>query len=155
MTVTGWRVARRRYCEPPHGPFDGVGASIHGGRWNSPKVLAAYASSTLSLATLEYLAHIDRSDAPTDTIRVSIEFEAMDVEVLARPYPPGWDNVSPSAEARAFGDRWIRERRSLALEVPSVLVPGEKNFVINANHPRFDAKNISSLVDYPLDQRLL
>ncbi len=151
----GWRVARRRYCERPHEPFDGIGASLSGGRWNSPKTLVAYASSSLSLATLEYLAHIDREDIPADIIRVSITFDDSDVETMREPYPAGWNQVAPPAAARRVGDDWVRESRSLVLAVPSVLVPIEANFLINPSHPRRAHATVGELEDYPLDTRLI
>ncbi|MDQ2908564.1 MAG: RES family NAD+ phosphorylase [Candidatus Eremiobacteraeota bacterium] len=155
MTLTGWRVARRRFCEAPHAPFDGVGASLHGGRWNSPKTLAAYASSTRSLATLEYLAHIDRDELPTDLIRVSIAFQDSDVESVNLPYPAEWDALAPSTAAQQVGDLWLRQQRTLALAVPSVIVPSERNYVINPKHRRMATVKISSLEPYVLDPRLL
>ena len=118
-------------------------------------MFVAYASSTLALATLEYLAHIDREDAPTDLVRVSVSFEDRDVEALVPPYPVGWDGLAPSNAAQRVGNLWARERRTLVLEVPSVIVPDERNYVINPNHPRFVTLAIGPLKAYNLDPRLL
>jgi RES domain-containing protein len=35
------------------------------------------------------------------------------------------------------GDRWLAQRESLVLRVPSVLVSGEFNYLINPAHPSF------------------
>jgi RES domain-containing protein len=44
-----------------------------------------------------------------------------------------WD--SPSFQsARAFGDRWYDERRTLVPIAPSVVTPVERNVVINQEH---------------------
>lgn len=92
---------------------------------------------------------------PTDIIRVSLSFEESDVEVVSPPYPAGWNAFAPAIGTQKFGDRWIREARSLALEVQSVIVPDEKNVVINPLHPRFADAKTSPLIDYPLDSRRL
>lgn len=42
--------------------------------------------------------------------------------------------------ARAFGDAWIRERRTAVLAVPSVVVRKEVNVPLNPQHP--DLKEI-------------
>jgi len=39
--------------------------------------------------------------------------------------------------ARAFGDAWIRERRTAVLLVPSVVARREGNLLINPQHPDF------------------
>ena len=155
LTLTGWRIARRRYSQKPRNPFDGFGAARHGGRWNSPKTEVAYASSSLSLATLEYIAHIDREDAPTDIVRVSISFSDADVEIVVPRYPTEWDALAPSSAARTLGDEWVGQKRTLALAVPSVLVPTEQNYLINPRHPRMAAVTIGPLEDYSLDPRLI
>jgi RES domain-containing protein len=117
--------------------------------------VVAYASSSLSLATLEYLAHIDREDVPTDIIRVSVAFEDSDVETMREPYPGGWNQVAPPAAARRFGDDWVRQSRSLVLAVPSMIVPLEANFLINPSHPRRVYATVGEIEDYPLDARLI
>jgi RES domain-containing protein len=107
------------------------------------------------LATLEYLAHIDRQDVPKDLVRVDITFDHDDLEELKPPYPAQWDGLAPSAAARLIGDRWVREARTLALAVPSVVVPTETNYLINPAHPRMPHAKIGPLRDYALDERLL
>ena len=50
--------------------------------------------------------------------------------------PSGWD-CPDMRVARAFGDAWIRERRSTVLVVPSVVARREGNVLINPQHPDF------------------
>ncbi|MEJ5978818.1 RES domain-containing protein [Novosphingobium sp. PS1R-30] len=54
----------------------------------------------------------------------------------------GWE-AEPSGRASiAFGTEWVKSRRSLLLEVPSVIVPEERNLLINPVHP--DAARVSA-----------
>jgi len=49
--------------------------------------------------------------------------------------PSGWDRRPPGSALRAFGDRWLATRESVAMRVPSVVIPDGWNYVINAAHP--------------------
>ena len=58
-------------------------------------------------------------------------------------------------ETMQIGDDWVHAGRSVALAVPSVLVPSEMNFLLNPKHPDFKKIKISQPVDYRFDSRLL
>jgi RES domain-containing protein len=151
--IRAWRLARRAHSDPPQTvAFNGKGAEGGGGRWNPPGLPAAYASSSRSLAALEKLAHVDPSELPDDLVFSEITFEDGDVEVAAPP--PGWNDVG-SVAAQAYGERWLRDARTLVLAVPSVLVAFEKNYVINPRHPRAPSLRISAtLEEFTFDERL-
>ena len=77
----------------------------------------------------------------------------MDVEVAVPP--ADWDIVG-SPSAIVYGERWLREQRSLVLAVPSVILRSETNFVINPRHPRFPSMIVSSALEpFVYDHRLL
>jgi RES domain-containing protein len=101
-------------------------------------VYVAYASESLALATLEYLAHIDRSLVPADLVSISAVvpddgIETLDIAAL----PIDWRASPPPIRLRELGDEWVATAKSLALRVPSVIVPSESNILINPHHPRF------------------
>src|SRR6266487_854763 len=70
--MVGWRISKRRYASPPASAFDGEGSRRRGGRWTPPGRRAAYASSSLALASLEYFVNLDPEDAPADLVSVSV-----------------------------------------------------------------------------------
>jgi RES domain-containing protein len=151
--IRAWRLARRVHSDPPQTvAFNGKGAEVGGGRWNPPGLPAAYASSSRSLAALEKLAHVDPSELPDDLVFSEVAFEESDVEEAV--LPPGWSDVG-SVTAQQYGERWLREARSLVLAVPSVVVATEKNYVINPHHPRASSLKISpELEEFAFDERL-
>ena len=65
-------------------------------------------------------------------------------------------NVNPHEKrmTRVIGDTWVEEQRSLALRVPSVVLPRSFNFLINPNHPAYDAGRTRSLGPFEYDQRI-
>jgi RES domain-containing protein len=110
----------------------------------------------LSLAALEYLGTlVDLDDAPDDLVAVAAEFDEGSVEAVEAADVPGWDATRPDASVR-FGTQWARERRSVVLRVPSMMVRVEFNFVLNPEHPHFGrAVQIAEAQPFAFDPRLL
>ena len=128
-----WRIADGRFD-----PFSPVGASLVGGRWNSPGHGVIYASRTYAGAMLECLAHAGIGRVPWTHVAVEIAIAAaVTVEQQDESsLPAGWEQANLRL-ARAFGDAWIRERRTAVLVVPSVVARRERNVLINPQHPDF------------------
>jgi len=149
-----WRLVRRRFCPTPASAFSGDGAAIAGGRWNRRGTRAAYASWSRSLAILEILATIDRADAASDYAFASAMLHEADVE-NAPALPEGWRSPARSQITVEVGERFVAERVALALAVPSVIVPQERNYLINPLHPRFGTIEIGeSFEPFPFDERI-
>lgn len=119
-------------------PFSSVGASLVGGRWNSPGHGVIYASRTFAGAMLECLAHagIGRIPKTHVSIEISIAGSVSIEEHSDDSLPAGWDHRNLGV-ARAFGDEWIRARRTAVLVVPSVVARREGNVLLNPQHKDF------------------
>lgn len=128
-----WRIADGRFD-----PFSPVGASLVGGRWNSPGLGVIYASRSYAGAMLECLAHAGIGRVPRTHVAVEIAIaEAVSVERHDETsLPAGWEHADLRV-ARAFGDSWIRELRTAVLVVPSVVARREGNVLINPKHSDF------------------
>ena len=125
---------------------------LSGGRWNSPGVAAFYCASTLPLAVLESWVHVPQEGRapgalpPMVAVCLELPLGALVEDVVA---------VVPGDEgARATGDDWARSGRSLALRVPSAVVPQERNVVLNPDHPHYEALRVVSMEPFPFDPRL-
>jgi len=151
LRITSWRVTAAKHAETA---FDGEGARRWGGRWNSRGRAAVYTSATTSLALLETLVHADLGLLPFyATIPVSFDAELLtrfEVEGL----PGRWRALPIPGEAQALGDRWLESQASCVLEVPSVVVPHESNFVLNPGHPDFGSLEIGDPIMLETDPRL-
>jgi len=151
--IRAWRLTRRLHATPPRNAFAGVGAERVGGRWNRIGTRAAYASSTRSLAALEYLANVDPDELPDDLVFVGTSFPENAVE-YGEP-PAGWDGLD-SAVARRYGDAWLRSRATLTLSVPSAIIKAERNFIVNPAHANAQTLAIDpGLEEFVFDARLL
>jgi len=143
---TAWRLTKTRYLATA---WDGEGARRSGGRWNSVGIAVVYTSATLSLTLLETLVHITSSVLPAYTA-IPIDFEDSLVEVLATAaLPADWRSDPAPGSTRAIGDAWYLAARSPVLKVPSVVVPGESNYVLNPRHPGFAQVHIGAPMPFP------
>jgi RES domain-containing protein len=147
-----WRLARRAFQE-----LDGEGARQAGGRWNSEGIPAVYASSTLALAALEYLIHVDVDDVPDDLIAMQIELpdDAPVEEIAVADLPRDWASEPQHPACVEIGDRWIAGGRALALRVPSAIVPEELNCLLNPAHPDAERVQVIGAREFAFDPRLL
>lgn len=128
-----WRIADGRFEV-----FSPVGASLVGGRWNSPGLGLIYASRSYAGAMLECLAHAGIGRMPRTHVAIEIMIPA-DVSVEQHDpgsLPAGWDHADLRV-ARDFGNAWLRERRTAVLVVPSVVARKEGNVLLNPQHPDF------------------
>lgn len=133
--------------------FSGEGGLHGAARWHSLGTRLVYASSSVALACLETLVHLQTLRHSEERWLFTIEVPDRLVEEL-RPLPRGWDAEPAGAESRAAGDRWVTEQRSVALLVPSVVVPVEQNALINPRHPRFRLDWVRTAKRFRYDPRL-
>ena len=133
--------------------FTGEGPRLFGGRWSSPGIAVVYTSESAALAALEVLVHVRHMATLPDFVVIGCEFDEKLVEVLQQ-LPPNWRDYPPPPEQQAIGDAWVRSGRSAVLRVPSVIVPGENNYLLNPAHPKFKRIQFGKPERFVLDTRL-
>ena len=148
--MLAWRTCKVRYD-----PYDGTGAALEGGRWNSPGRPLVYASDSFAGSILEILVHSARPrtlPGSHHAVRVDIPddlVERLDPERLA-----GWD-LPDTSEARAIGDRWLADARSTVLVVPALPSrPVGRTVLINLLHPDAGLIVRGAAFAVPWDERL-
>ncbi|PYK70772.1 MAG: hypothetical protein DME44_10140 [Verrucomicrobia bacterium] len=136
--------------------FTGEGPWRYGGRWNSPGVHVVYVSEHQSTAAFEVFAnrvpfileekykayHLEWPDGLTEIFPI-------------KKLPASWRVTPPPAETMEIGDRWVQERRSAVLALPSAISPDDTNFLLNPEHPDFKRIRIHPPIDFAFDPRLL
>lgn len=136
--------------------FDDEGAFRFGGRWNSRGTRIVYAAGSLALAALEMLVHLD-----DDSLLSAYSFVAAQVPpelILSvedfRQLPKNW-SASPAPHLiHRIGDDWAREKASAVLEVPTSIVPLEKNYLLNPSHADFSKIILGKPQRFVFDRRL-
>ncbi len=143
-----------RIADARHPIFDGTGAKLLGGRWNSPGLAVIYASENLSCARLEQLARLQLSKLPPSQRWIEITIpDDLTIEHFDPASMPGW-NAIDCLISRDFGDRWLRECRAPVLLVPSLAAPGEHNVLISPRHSDFGRISASKERELIWDERL-
>ena len=147
-----WRIVREDHRSAA---FDGEGAWLFGGRWNSRGTRMVYTSITLSLAALETLVHLNPPVA-FKYVAIPIEFDEALVEtVAAMDLPADWNEEPPPPSTAEIGDRWVRESRSAVLKLPSVIISAELNYLLNPGHSDFKRIRIGKPMPFSFDSRLI
>jgi RES domain-containing protein len=151
--LTVWRLVHRNYLASA---FNGEGARLAGGRWNSEGFPVVYTAGSLSLSILEIIVHLEFKEALRlyKAIPVTLPKSAMEV-IDPSSLPADWSKSIPHPSTQLTGNHWIRSQSSVALQVPSAIVPIESNILINPAHATFQTLEIGEPMDLPVDPRVL
>lgn len=147
-----YRLSREKYTKD----LSGKGAEIVGGRWNSKGIAILYTGQNRALCTTELAVHIPFGIVPVDYCMVTIEIpenstiEIVDIDDL----PKEWREFPHNQLTKIIGDNFIQRNESIALKVPSAVVQGEYNYLINPRHIDFDKVKIIKIEKFNFDQRL-
>lgn len=149
--IAAYRIVKTRWAAFA---FDGEGARRSGGRWNSIGTRMVYAAESRALAALEVLVHLE---GPAQGYSVvACEFPEAFVETITVGIlPADWRTAPAPAALAALGNTWIMRRSSAVLSVPSALVDGERNYLLNPEHPDFPRVLVYPPEPFPYDARLI
>jgi RES domain-containing protein len=144
-----WRVSNYQ-------TLDGVGGLYVSGRSHTKGHPVIYCALNPATALLEALVHIeiDAEDRPErfQVLRIEGPDTLSMEEIESSTIPTNW--AEDTTFTQSLGDRWLFERRSLLLKVPSVLVPETWNVLVNPRHPEADLLKITITYEHVFDGRL-
>lgn len=148
--ITAYRLVHREALAESADPFR---PRPHANRWNSADVQVAYTAESVALAAMEIMAHlapIGRSMRGYQLFGISFEDDVEDATTQAPDLNPR--DVDATT---AYGDAWAQARRSLALRVPSVVVPLSSNYIINPAHSRMSDTIVEAHGEFQFDERIV
>lgn len=150
--VTIWRLHARHLSKTA---LSGEGASRYGFRWNLPGTRVIYCAESRALAAMESLVHVQAVE-DLAAVRWQLTAIVLPNAWIGRPsrYPARWDIYPYAQSTQRFGSDWARSLSSVALRVPSAVVDGEFNYVLNPEHPDFIKLDILPAVPFQFDARL-
>ncbi|GAB3428335.1 RES family NAD+ phosphorylase [Niabella aquatica] len=145
-----YRISKCKFIDD----LSGTGASLYSGRWHHKGTFILYTAQSPSLAMLESVVHI------TTIVQLNLCMVCLEIpndsiaEISAEQLPDNWFVNPPPDNIKQTGDRFIKNRKHLALKVPSAVMPEEYNILLNPQHPHFEKVNIHYSRMLRVDERL-
>lgn len=151
--MKAWRIASKKYATTA---FTGEGAARYPGRWNRAGIPVVYLAGSLAVGMLEILVHVTDRRYLNAYVAIPVELPDTLIERL-ETLPKDWQQLpEPYPEStQTLGTMWATSLRSLALQVPSAIVPSEFNLVLNPRHPDITKMKIGKAEPLSIDPRLL
>jgi len=147
-----FRLSKKKYKDV----LSGYGAALNGQRWNSKGTEVVYTAESRALACSEVAVHLPLGILPNDYYMVEIEIpDDLPVNKISEEeLPEGWNALPALPVSRRFGDELVTENKLIALGVPSAVVKGDYNYIINPRHIEFEKVRIIYTNPFPFDKRL-
>ncbi|HWZ33755.1 MAG TPA: RES family NAD+ phosphorylase [Bryobacteraceae bacterium] len=148
-----WRLSLARFADQA---FTGRGSLKSAARWHPIGTTLVYTSGSLALAALEFFVNWSRRSAPEPLVAIPAD-TAPDVSVLElehRRLPSGWRAQPVHPATQQIGAAWIKSGASAILSVPSVIIPQERNCLLNPTHGDFKKIRIGKPEPFSFDPRM-
>jgi RES domain-containing protein len=141
---------------PFAGNLSGKGAASKGARWNSIGVEMIYTASNRALAMSEIAVHFTWATLPPDYMIMTIYIpdDISLTKIRMSDLPSDWQVFPHPSSTQKIGDKFIADNNYCIFQVPSSVVQGDFNLLINPTHPEFSRIKIISTDKFPFDSRL-
>lgn len=148
-----FRLSKKKYSKE----LSGKGASKSGNRWNSKGTEIIYSAESRALAMAEVAVHLTLATLPGDYVMIEIDIpdDIPTKKLELKDLPGNWNNHPPNIGTQKIGDKFIDSNEFCVLEVPSAVVQGDCNYLINPYHKQFKKIKISSIINFPFDKGYL
>src|ERR1700681_283868 len=150
--MNAYRLSRAAYAND----LSGNGSSFKGARWNSAGIEMIYTAESRALAMAEVMVHFAVAMIPSDYMMVSLNIpdDLIIQQISVDALPENWNIFPYLSSTQTIGDSFIRENLFPVLRVPSAVVPGDFNLLLNPHHPDFKNIMIQKVEKFPFDSRI-
>ena len=148
-----WRITKQKHAK---NAFTGDGARLYGGRWNSSGKLVVYTAESRALALAEILVRLEFAGVLSRYVVFQVEIDEPYIAQLElRDLPKNWRAEPAPKRLQTLGDEWLDSAKSAVLRVPSAIVVGEFNYLLNPLHPDFSKLRTHGPERFSIDKRLV
>jgi RES domain-containing protein len=148
-----YRISKKDYSN-----LEGLGGLYYPGRWHEVGYRVVYTSQHRSLAALEYLVHLSSASLLQSDYVISTIYlpdDAPNEVITSKMLSEGWTSIQRVTISRKIGTNFLKPNTNLFLQVPSAIVYGEYNYIINPNHPLIVSCKVSDISTFRFDGRLM
>ena len=144
-----YRIVTKKHA----GDLSGTGAAIHGGRWNKKGSPVLYTGENKEIALLEIIVHTPPMMVP-DLVILTIDIPDTSItEINKSKLPENWIDYPAPTILSEIAENWIRKGKTIALKVPSCIIHGSHNYILNCNHPEYYQVRLLDRKDFRFDTR--
>ena len=68
--------------------------------------------------------------------------------------PANWSDFDQMSKSQKIGEKWIKENESAILQVPSSIIEGELNYLLNPDHSDFSLIKLIKIEPFVFDKRI-
>lgn len=135
---------------------NGLFASGNPARWNSKDIKVIYTAGSRALACLENVVHRSSRGLQGNFRTLLIEIpDHLKITVIDRKaLPLHWYNFASMPYTQHLGDEWVKGEASAILQVPSVIIPEEQNYILNPAHKDFNKIKYLGNEPFEFDSRI-
>jgi RES domain-containing protein len=133
---------------------EGLGASLYGGRWNHKGTPVIYTSGTVALCALVVLVNADELAGDYFVTTIEVPAYIAIATISLDELPPTRNARAPTDVTRDLGTAWATALVTAVLSVPSVVIPRERNYLLNPAHPDFARIQFGNPEPFYFDDRL-
>ena len=147
------RLTKARYADTA---FSGEGSVRYDGRWHRCGIRIVYASDAPASTLLEVIPHTEaHSRLQHDYVLFEGRLDPDEhlLTVGSDMLPDDWRPVPWATSTQEIGTFWHEEQASVVLDVPSAVVPRQRNVLVNVAHPRFNELQIQEPEPFEIDSR--
>lgn len=139
-----WRISN-------YADLSGRGGMVSEGRWNLIGTPIVYCADHPATSLVETLVHLDGEDVPASFQLIEIDVPDT-AEVFKPDLPDDWGD-DPEA-TRLIGTDFVRAGRAAVMQVPSVVVPFAKNYLLSPRMAKSSGIEIVRVTVHAFDPRL-
>lgn len=116
----------------------------------------AYAAQSRALACLENIVHRNSKGLQKNFRIMEIDIpDKIKIErIKETDLVSDWKDFYKMAYTQQIGDKWIDSLKTAVLQVPSAIVSGDFNYLLNPAHKDFSSIKLLSSVPFEFDERI-
>ncbi len=146
-----YRITNTKYAHD----LSGTGAALFGGRWNRKGTPLLYTGESREIALLETIVHTPPLLIPSlDLLILEIPDDSV-TKLTAKQLPLNWQDYPAPAILAQLGEKWVQDGKTIALKVPSCIVPSAHNYLLNCRHPEYGRVKLIERSAFRFDGRLI